>query len=238
MGEVALCGPCGAHGEGRKARTPARRSCPLSSSLRAARHRQLPRQRSSPSPRRPTPQRPAMPSWPTALGGMLAASYAATQAQKIGIDASPSVLVQSALKGLTGDSSTLSSMRPSGSAEVGSGGRQRRSAGAEGRTKRHKAPHQRDYRFPRSCPCYKARLTAYTSCCPMSCVDRGEAALATPSFTQVGRQLQHADGPAGSCRSASPGQARATPRYLLTQRLPAVCLQGGAAGLSSSCPPQ
>ncbi|KAG2435846.1 hypothetical protein HXX76_007041 [Chlamydomonas incerta] len=44
-----------------------------------------------------------MPSWPTALGGMLFAGYAATQAQKVGIDA-PSALVASALKTLGSDS--------------------------------------------------------------------------------------------------------------------------------------
>ncbi|GIL55151.1 hypothetical protein Vafri_10744 [Volvox africanus] len=56
----------------------------------------------------------AMPSWPTALGGMLFAGYAATQAQKVGID-SPTNLVATALKTLSNENGPSSSGRMSSS---------------------------------------------------------------------------------------------------------------------------
>lgn len=59
-----------------------------------------------------------MPSWPTALGGMLFAGYAATQAQKVGIDA-PSALVASALKSLGNDTGYSPSPSGRGGSEVG-----------------------------------------------------------------------------------------------------------------------
>ncbi|KXZ54900.1 hypothetical protein GPECTOR_4g972 [Gonium pectorale] len=46
-----------------------------------------------------------MPSWPTALGGMFMAGYAATQAHKVGID-SPTALVGAAIKTLNTDGSS------------------------------------------------------------------------------------------------------------------------------------
>ncbi|GLI67408.1 hypothetical protein VaNZ11_011598 [Volvox africanus] len=55
-----------------------------------------------------------MPSWPTALGGMLFAGYAATQAQKVGID-SPTNLVATALKTLSNENGPSSSGRISSS---------------------------------------------------------------------------------------------------------------------------
>ncbi|KAG2451188.1 hypothetical protein HYH02_003795 [Chlamydomonas schloesseri] len=55
-----------------------------------------------------------MPSWPTALGGMLFAGYAATQAQKVGID-TPSALVASALKTIGNEHGPSPSGRGSGS---------------------------------------------------------------------------------------------------------------------------
>ncbi|EFJ41497.1 hypothetical protein VOLCADRAFT_107659 [Volvox carteri f. nagariensis] len=58
-----------------------------------------------------------MPSWPTALGGMLFAGYAATQAHKVGID-SPTSLVATALKTLNHENGPSSSGRVSGSSEL------------------------------------------------------------------------------------------------------------------------
>ncbi|GIL82724.1 hypothetical protein Vretimale_8296 [Volvox reticuliferus] len=55
-----------------------------------------------------------MPSWPTALGGMLFAGYAATQAQKVGLD-SPTTLVATALKTLNNENGPSSSGRMSSS---------------------------------------------------------------------------------------------------------------------------
>ncbi len=58
-----------------------------------------------------------MPSWPTALGGMLFAGYAATQAQKVGID-NPTSLLASALKNLNSENGPSSSGRSSSGSEV------------------------------------------------------------------------------------------------------------------------
>ncbi|KAG2498183.1 hypothetical protein HYH03_003938 [Edaphochlamys debaryana] len=60
-----------------------------------------------------------MPTWPTALGGMLFAGYAATQAQKAGLD-SPTSFVTSAIRNL-GDGSTFGSASVSGRSGMGGG---------------------------------------------------------------------------------------------------------------------